>query len=161
MKPTNFVTSLLHNTDSECPQGDKSAHDEHRFIFSKLIFALNHLRYTSREFWLNPETDDSGVLLCAEDEFWGVSLVESGVRTPSALFFEIEDALEFFLKKLSGGEVTLEVIDAVAADNWATCEPQKIQRGLYSSYRSDSLSLVDQESSCTQLTPPQIHMTSA
>lgn len=150
MKTTNFDTSLLHDTG--CSRSDESQHVELRFMFSKLIYALNHLNYKSRDLRLDPAGEDSGVLFSIEAGFLAVSCIKSGQRTPIALFLEIEDAVEFFLKKLSGGEVTLEVINAVVEDRWIFYESEKVQLGLYSSYRADPLSPDHQKGSCSQLT---------
>lgn len=46
-------------------------------------------------------------LLCRDACFWSVSHVERGRRHWPAFFFELEDAINFFLLKVTDGEVEM------------------------------------------------------
>jgi len=77
-------------------------------LLKKLNDALNKAGYPEkRNFAIQNLAAEDCYLLCRDGGFWSVSHVERGRRHWPAFFFDIEDAIGFFLLKVTNGEVTL------------------------------------------------------
>ena len=76
-------------------------------LFEKLRAALNAEGVKEKDYSLGDLKADDCFLLCKEGDFWAVSYLERGMKFRPAFFFEVDDAVHFFLWKLTDGKVTI------------------------------------------------------
>ena len=76
-------------------------------LFDKLRHTLKAANFKEKDYSLCNLGADDCLLLCKEGDFWAVSYLERGMKFRPAFFFDIDDAVAFFLWKLSYGKVTM------------------------------------------------------
>jgi hypothetical protein len=76
-------------------------------LFEKLRTALNAEGVKEKDYSLGDLRADDCFLLCKYGNFWAVSYLERGMKFRPAFFFEVDDAVHFFLWKLTDGKVTI------------------------------------------------------
>lgn len=81
---------------------------ESRAINSKDLFERLNTTLTNAGFSPNKDyysiqdvTCDDRFVICKDGEFWSVSFFEKGRRHRPAFFFDLEDAIRFFLMKVT------------------------------------------------------------
>jgi hypothetical protein len=75
-------------------------------LFAKIRTMLSAKGYPEKSnYSLGDEKQDDCLLFCEDGEFWVVTYVERGVRFSPAFFLDIDDAIHFFLWKLTDGDV--------------------------------------------------------
>ena len=76
-------------------------------LFTRLNTALRNAGFSpSKDGYsiLDVASDDCFVI-CKDGDFWSVSYFERGLRLRPALFFNLEDAIQFFLLKVTKSKV--------------------------------------------------------
>lgn len=76
-------------------------------LFEKLRAVLKAEGIKEKDYSLDDPKADDCFLLCKEGDFWAVSYLERGVKFRPAFFFDIDDAIYFFLWKLTDGKVKI------------------------------------------------------
>lgn len=137
-RTTNFDTFLLRENDP--PQHDKSRDIAAQRLFSKLLYALNQSDYKSTVDDFTALNKSDGVLLSNESDFWAVSYVLNGLQQPAALFLEVDDAVQFFLGKLTRDELSIGDIERLVATGWNPSDAVTVHQGLHSAFRTDLFS---------------------
>ena len=76
-------------------------------LLRKLNETLTKAGYPAkRNYAIQDLSAEDCYLLCRDGFLWSVSHVERGRRHWPALFFELEDAIDFFLLKVTNGEIS-------------------------------------------------------
>lgn len=88
------------------PEDKRNAHAQ--ALFQKLRQELHAVGIKENESYsLGDSSADDCFLLCKEGDLWAVSYLERGMKFRPAFFFDIDDAVHFFLWKLTDGNVSL------------------------------------------------------
>jgi len=76
-------------------------------LFKELNAKLTSTGYPETSYCLGENQRNDCLVLTEDGEFWSVFYMERGVRFSPAFFVDIDDAVHFFLWKLTNGRVTL------------------------------------------------------